>query len=100
MSCETGAIEVQLKGESMEICVEVSGNGRDIRVKLVVIISENFITKMDLLGKLIFLNQFEKTLQSLWCFVYCQLIVLHVRLFDLDVVGNLVCASLLLNVFF
>lgn len=75
MSCETGAIEVQLKGESMEICVEVSGNGRDIRVKLVVIISEYFITKMDLLGKLIFLNQFEKTLQSLWCFVYCQLIV-------------------------
>ncbi len=24
MSCETGAIEVQLKGESMEICVEVT----------------------------------------------------------------------------
>ncbi len=35
--------------------------------------------------------------------VFCLLpinCVLHVRLFDLDVVGNLVCASLLLNVFF
>lgn len=99
MSSETGNVEVQLREESIEICVAVTMEG-SFRCEVgCAIIPVNSISKMYLPWKSNFHHQFEKTLQSL---VFCLLPIncgLHVRTFDLDVVGHLLCASLLLNVF-